>query len=87
MAGARKSPGRGERKIESRKGKKGARVREGEEKELGDRFREKELPINLINQVLLPTQTTYLQLFTAKTSYYILLLHKDYNTNNLKFDQ
>ena len=49
MAGARKSLGRGERKIESwNLGKKGARVQEGKKKELGYRFRGKELPINLI---------------------------------------
>ena len=30
------------------KGKKGARVQDGKKRELGDRFRGKELPINLI---------------------------------------
>ena len=91
IAGARKNLGRGERKLESRKGKKGIRVQERKKKELGDRFRGKELPINLIGTnhlsiLLLPTQTTYLQLFMAITSYHNLLLHKVYNSNNFEFD-
>ena len=68
MAGARKSLGRGERKIESRKGKKGARVQEGKKKELGDRFRGKELPINLIGTnhllILLATASNANNIFT-----------------------